>query len=93
MYVLVEASEWIRRQLELIRNELSLLKSDQSSDMNQMLKLDRVLEMYKEKTVFSASGYFSLSRGVITSLVGSLFTYLIVLLQFKDAEVKSKLRG
>lgn len=49
--------------------------------------VNRVLRMFDDNPGFTASGYFSLNRSIVTSLVGSLFTYLIVLLQLKAADV------
>jgi hypothetical protein len=37
---------------------------------------------------FSAVGFFHLNRSLMTSVVGALVTYLIVLLQFKQADMR-----
>lgn len=87
----MEGSERIRRQIREIKIELNNLEcgmicSGESLDAD-LASLRRVMRMFENNPGFSASGYFNLSRGIITSLVGSLFTYLIVLLQFKAADL------
>lgn len=89
LYVLVEASEWIRKQHKKIKTELSELKAE-TKCLGSMLKFEKVLKLFDTNEGFSASGYFNLSRGIIANLVGSLFTYLIVLLQFKDADTRKQ---
>ena len=51
--------------------------------------LQRVIKKYEKVDGFSASSYFNLNRNLLTSIVGSLVTYLIVLLQFKIADLQS----
>ena len=52
--------------------------------------LARCSKLLSDRLGFSAAGFFELHRGVLTSLVGALVTYLIVLLQFKAADLQQK---
>lgn len=53
----------------------------------EVAEIRRVRDMYDENYGFSASGFFYLNRGLLTSMFGSLATYLIVLLQFKISDI------
>ncbi len=38
---------------------------------------------------FSASNFFTVNRGLVTSIAGYLLTYIIVLIQFKVSDISS----
>jgi len=44
---------------------------------------------YNDMNGFSACNYFTVNRGLVTSIVGYLATYVIVLMQFKISDVRS----
>ena len=61
--------------------------NSKEGDPLDLSSIQRVIRSYEGKDEgFSASGYFSVNRALVPPVLGSLVTYLIVLLQFRAGE-------
>ena len=79
----------ICEEMRNIELELKLNLStttDIKSVRDDLSNIQRAIRSYEGNQGFSANGYFNLNRGLMSSVVGSLVTYLIVLLQFRAGE-------
>ncbi len=103
IYVLVEGSESVRVMMHQIKDALDDLEAELLSTSFKSPRMDgevaqvrRVITLFTDKggagEGFTANGFFSLHRGILTSLVGSLVTYLIVLLQFKVTDLNEDVK-
>ena len=83
--------EEIKKELSRVERDLLVAGNGENGLTSvDLANLRLVKEEYKENVGFSASGFFALNRGILTSLVGSLATYLIVLLQFKASDMSNE---
>ncbi|TRY71508.1 hypothetical protein TCAL_06107 [Tigriopus californicus] len=90
LYVIIEGSENTSKYMKRIRAELRDMETNlicASGSNAEVAEIRRVRDMYDENYGFSASGFFYLNRSLLTSMFGSLATYLIVLLQFKISDI------
>ena len=46
-----------------------------------------IIRLYQDIDGFSANSFFTVNHGLVTAIMGYLATYLIVLVQFKLADV------
>ena len=88
LYVLSQCSEETQTRINQILELLRDIESEVpvGEGMYQK-KVTRARIRYEGCRGFSADGFFHLNRGLMTAIVGALATYLIVLLQFKQADL------
>ena len=81
----------IKEELQNIEHEIkgTVPEAKDSSNKAELSNIERVVKIYTGCRGFSAAGYFDVNRGLVSSVVGSLVTYLIVLLQFRAGENSS----
>ena len=63
---------------------------DTASDPKELATIDNIIDDIERVGPFTGEGFFCVEKTTITAMVGYTVTYLIVLIQFKTAEVVSQ---
>ena len=69
-----------------VRNHLQLCFSVEEQESQIQLDIEVQLRELDSTGPLSGNGYFGISRGTLTSIIGTSVTYFIILLQFRVAE-------
>ncbi len=81
------AVDRVVKKAEAVRARLFAMESSAAASSSPVAGIRCVIRSYEGLVGFSACNFFTVNRGLVTSIVGYLVTYIIVLIQFKVSDV------
>lgn len=86
LYFLGSSVNQVIKKVDEVKQRLYMIESYSARELDVQGKVRCTIRKYSEITGFSADNYFVVNNAMVTSILGYLTTYLIVLVQFKIAE-------